>query len=135
MFGVLEILLAIVSIGLFYLALLSPLLCTAYLALVKGKGIRYRWLFPFVIVISVYALTLLLYLGAAIFISPVYSRMLDLAPSYVESGRELPRWMPILDWVITYQWFMVAIFLFTMSVWITQSLWPRWVSRLKTNAL
>lgn len=129
-----EILLAILYIGLLYAALLSPILCSLYLALVKGKGVRYRWLFPLITVISVYAITLFLYIGAEIFISPLYSQMLDLGPSYLVSGRKLPSWMPMLHWLVTNQYLIVATFLFMMSVWIAKSLWPRWRLRFKINA-
>lgn len=125
--------LALLLICLLYVGLLSPVLCASYLALAKGKEVRFRWLFPPAAIVSVYTIAALLYIGAASVIAPLYSHMAYVVPSYAESGQKISFWFHILDWVVTYQALIFAILLLMMSVWISKFLWPRWLSRF-TNA-
>ena len=126
-----EIYQAIIIIAFLYIGYLSPILCSWYLVIAKGKGVKWRWLFPFVAPLAVYILVLLAIL---ILFAPLHFSANYIVPSLREANYEVPIWVAIYELAIQYDGYIIAIVLIGMSVWITKYLWPHWQSRFGENA-
>lgn len=122
---------AVLMIGLFYIGLLSPILCAWFLTVIRGRGVSRRWLFPFVAPAVVY---IIVWLGTLVLFVPFYLAALYLVPGLRALGHEAPFWVPIVEWVLAYDGFVVSGVLVAMSVWLVRYLWPRWCSKTRTDA-
>lgn len=121
---------AIILIAFLYIGLLSPILSAWYLALFKGKGVARRWMFPFVAPLIVYGYLLV---AVLIFFVPFYLIALDILPGAIASGLQRPFWVPVVEWVLAYDGFIISTVLIAMSIWLVRSLWPRWCLKNDQN--
>ena len=107
-----------VSVG-----LLSPVFCALYLAIFKGRGMPGRWLFPLVGPSIAYGLV---WVGSLILYLPFYLVAVFLVPALRSLGHKIPFWVPVIDWVLEYDFFIISAVLIALSAWLVIHLWPRW---------
>lgn len=108
----------IVSVGLF-----SPVFCALYLAMFKGRGVPGRWLFPLVGPAIAYGLV---WVAGLILYLPFYLVAVFLVPALTSLGHKSPFWVPVIDWVLKYDFFVISAALIALSAWLVLHLWPRW---------
>jgi hypothetical protein len=106
-----------------FVALLSPILVSAALALAKGKGVRGRWLFLFVAPILAYTI---LWVLTLVFIVPATVVVVFLAPATQDLFNKMPYWYGIAAWMTEYQLFLAAGACGNLAAWLAVWLWPRW---------
>jgi len=107
----------------YFLALLSPVIVAAYYSMFKGRGVPGRWLFMFFGPALAYAILLVFTVA---FFLPFYLMGVFLVPALRDLGHRLPFWVPLMDWVINYDYLIISTLLVALSVWLVRYVWPRW---------
>ena len=115
----------------YFLALLSPVIAAAYLAMFKGRDVPGRWLFVFFGPAIAYAILLV---ATVTFFLPFYLIGVFLVPALRDLGHNLPFWVPFLDWVINYDYLIISTLLVALSAWLVRYVWPRWPGVLAAMA-
>ena len=110
-------------IGLLYLAYLSPILVSAFLVVVKGKGVRGRWLF--LVVGPVLAYTIM-WVATLVFFAPAWIIITFLAPAVIDFTGTGPYWMPVAAWLSKNDFWLAGLTCACLATWIAFYVWPRW---------
>jgi hypothetical protein len=106
-----------------YLAFLSPILLSAYLVTRRGSGVPGRWLFLIVGPILGYTL----FWSAAMLVALPMSFIANfLVPAIVQILDVRPHWLPVVDWVAKYWYFVMPVFFATVVPAVTVWVWRRW---------
>lgn len=117
-----------------FAGLSSPIIHSSFLTIAKGKGVGYRWVFPFAASSVAYIVFILLFIAAMIAFTPLYSHALNVIPSYHETGQVIPFWVYIIEWVVKYYVILIATLLTLISGVVMKYMWPWWQSRFTINA-
>lgn len=76
----------------------------------------------------------LLLLFTLAFFLPFYLIAMFLVPALVDLGHNLPFWIPLIDWVINYDYLLISTLLVALSFWLVRYVWPRWPAILAALA-
>ena len=110
-------------LGIDFLALISPILISAFLVFFKGRGIPGRWVFLFAGPVLAYTI---LWVFTLIFIFPAAFFVVWLAPAFRQLYEQLPYWYPFAEWFIKHVDVIAPITVGLLSVWLVMYVWPRW---------
>ena len=114
-----------------FLAIVSPILVAVFLVVVKGRGVRGRWLF--VVVGPVLAYTVL-WVITLVFIVPATFVVVWLAPATKELYNQLPYWYPLAELFVKYDKLIAAVACGVLASWLAVYVWPRWSALLAVLA-
>jgi hypothetical protein len=117
--------LALAFVG--FIALVSPILVSAFLSVFKGGGVRGRWLFLFAGPVLAYSI---LWVFTLFVIVPATFVVVLLAPVTKELFNQMPYWFGLAALATKYQALLACAVFGLLASWLALYVWPRWPALL-----
>jgi hypothetical protein len=113
--------LALGAVG--FIALVSPILVSAFLVIFKGRGVRGRYLFLVAGPVVAYSL---LWVFTLVIIVPATFVVVLLAPATKELFNQMPYWFAVAAWATKHQMLLASVVCGALATWLALHVWPRW---------
>jgi hypothetical protein len=101
----------------------APIIASAFLACVRGRGVRGRWLFLIVGPLIVYTV---IWLAMLIFMVPAWFVLTWFTPALHEILHTKPFWFPVFAWVAKHDGYIASVISLALTFWLVGHFWPRW---------